>query len=1546
MMKKTILGLDLGTNSVGWALIKQNFEEKQGEILGMGTRIIPMSQDILGKFDSGQSISQTAERTGFRGVRRLLERDLLRRERLHRVLHILNFLPDHYSHDIDFEHKLGQFHKNKEPKLPYRKNEHGKFEFIFKDSFNEMVAEFREAQPHLFYTKPNGKETKIPYDWTIYYLRRKALTHKIEKEELAWILLNFNQKRGYYQLRGEEEEQEENKNKSFETLTVAEVKDSGEKIKGKDLTLYDVYFENGWKYDRQVTKPEDWLGKTKEFIITTSTLSSGEIKRTFKAVDSEKDWIAIKQKTEKSIENTGKTVGGYIYETLLSKPAQKIRGKLVRTIERKFYKSELKKILEKQKEFHEELQSEELYRACLNELYQYNEAHKNNIANRDFTYLFLDDIIFYQRPLKSKKSLISKCSLESRRYKLENETYKTEGVRTIAKSNPVYQEFRLLQWMKNLKIFKKDEKNDVDVTAELLPDAESWEKLYRWLNDKSEIDQLGLLKYPDFNIEHTIKEQLGSEEFNIFKKDKEKNLNSYYRWNYVEDKKYPLNETRGEILKRLNKIGVESEFLNAQTERHLWHILYSVEDKNEINSALIKFADQHDLPREFVEVFRKYPRIDKEYGSYSEKAIKKLLPLMRFGSYWNWEAIPDETKARIEKILTGEFDEKIKNRVREKAIHLQSEKDFQNLPLWLASYIVYDRHSEASEIKYWHTADQIELLPQHSLRNPIVEQIINETLQTIKAIWQHYGSGEKDFFDEIHVELGREMKNPADKRKRMTERISDNENTNIRLKNLLVELFDAGDVENVRPYSPMQQEILKVYEEGVYDNETNEEWLDEINKIRKKNQPTSADLKRYRLWLEQGYKSPYTGEMIPLSKLFTPIYEIEHIIPQSRYFDDSFSNKIICESEVNSIKDNQLAYEFIKNNKGLKIELSHGKVVQLLSPEAYEENAKRYYSKNKTKLKKLLMDEIPESFIERQLNDSRYISRVVKSLLSNIVREEGEEEETAKNVVVSSGAVTSRLKNDWGLNNIWNDLITPRFERLNQMAGFEKYGSWENKEGKRIFQINTLEPELLKLNKKRIDHRHHALDALVVACSTRNHVNYLNNESASEKKKSERFDLRKKLRKVESYRDVNGTQRTAAKEFYKPWETFTQDAKEELQKIVVSFKKNTRVINKTSNHYQKWEKQADGKMKKTFVQQTKGDSWAIRKPLHKDTVSGQVNLRYKKHVNLSVALDEIANIVDSSLKKKIKELQEVRYDKKMILKYFKDRKNLWKDKNVAKVELYAFTNDSEKTKVAASRVKLDESFNQKKIESITDTGVQKILLNHLKNYTGQLDENGKSVNPETLAFSPDGIEELNKNIKQLNEGVPHKPIYKVRTYETFGNKFNVGTTGNKKDKFVEAAKRTNLFFAIYTDQKGNRSYETIPLNVVIERQKQGLSSAPETDEKGNQLLFDLSPNDLVFVPTLEEQENPHLVDFENLTKEQVKRIYVVNDFSGVTVYFTPNHVATNIAPKEIDLSWDTKKQKPTGSYDVKTASHNGISIKQICWKLEINRLGKVIKNIK
>ena len=415
---KKILGLDLGTNSIGWALTGQDFDKKQGEIIGLGSRIIPMSQDVLGKFDSGISISQTAERTGYRGVRRLNQRQLLRRQRLLRVLNKLGFLPQHFADSIDFTKKLGQFKAETEVKIAYKLDEKGKNQFYFMDSFDEMITEFKATQPQLF-----AKEKSIPYDWTIYYLRKKALTTKLTNEELSWLLLNFNQKRGYYQLRGEEEELNKNKTEAFYTLTVIDVI---EREKGKTGIWYNVILENGWIYKRESkVSLNNWIGKLKEFIVTTELNDEGTIKlnkeneekRSFRAVDSEKDWIAIKSKTEQDIERSNKTVGCYIYETLLKNPTQKINGKLVRTIERKFYKEELQAILEKQIALNKDLQNDDLYNDCIHELYAKNDAHRKSIASKGFNYLFTDDIIFYQRPLNSKISLIADCHYETKSYK-------------------------------------------------------------------------------------------------------------------------------------------------------------------------------------------------------------------------------------------------------------------------------------------------------------------------------------------------------------------------------------------------------------------------------------------------------------------------------------------------------------------------------------------------------------------------------------------------------------------------------------------------------------------------------------------------------------------------------------------------------------------------------------------------------------------------------------------------------------------------------------------------------------------------------------------------------------------------------------------------------------------------------------------------------------------------------------------------------------------------------------------------------------------------
>ena len=198
-----------------------------------------------------------------------------------------------------------------------------------------------------------------------------------------------------------------------------------------------------------------------------------------------------------------------------------------------------------------------------------------------------------------------------------------------------------------------------------------------------------------------------------------------------------------------------------------------------------------------------------------------------------------------------------------------------------------------------------------------------------------------------------------------------------------------------------------------------------------------------------------------------------------------------------------------------------------------------------------------------------------------------------------------------------------------------------------------------------------------------------------------------------------------------------------------------------------------------------------------------------------------------------------------------------------------------------------------------------------------------------MAFTPEGLEEMNQNIEQYNDGKKHQPIYKARIFE-LGSKFPLGQIANKKSKFVEAAKGTNLFFAIYQGENGKRSFETVPLNVVIERQKQGLSSVPEINGKGDVLLFHLSPNDLVYVPCPDELESDSFPDFSKASEEQTGKIYKMVSCTGTQCMFIRSNVAASIVNK-VEFSSLNKMEK----------SIEGIMIKDVCWKLKVDRLGNI-----
>lgn len=1486
---KNILGLDLGTNSIGWAII----DADSNKIIKSGSRIIPMDAESMSDFQKGNLHSAASKRTQFRGIRRLYQRAELRRERLLRVLNVLGFLPEHYREQIDFAEHPGQFINDAEPLLAYRKNQNGKNEFIFMDSFNEMLDDFRRHHPELV---ADGR--KISYDWTIYYLRTKALTQPISRAELAWIILNFNTKRGYYQLRGEEDKFSSAKNEEYEILEVTDVIQQEPDKRHKNQWKYCIIYDNGARqYKSGVAAPYK-AGDKIEAIVTTTYDKNGNIaldKEGFPKISvrepKDDEWILKKKRTEKNLEKSGKTVGAFIYESLLTQPNQKIRGKLVHTIERKYYKDELIAILNKQCEYIPELNDYDLYMACVRELYRSNIAHVASLEKGNFTRLFIDDIIFYQRPLKSKKDTIANCPHEHYCY-IDKEIgeIKEKPIKVVAKSHPLYQEFRLWQFVQNLKIFQREKtvngklKLDVDVTDKCLKDkAEVFDYLY----ELESIRQKKLLAYLGLN-------------------------ETEYRWNYTEDKPYPCNETHCSI-NNDNKLTINQEI-------ELWHILDSVDDPLLLRKALTTFAkknlanNQEDDEynemevNEFVESHVHIKPFNNDYGAYSLKSLKRLLPLMRTGKYWKAEDIDKNTLNRIDRIIRGEGEDYIMESANTNRYKLEHINDFQSLPVWLAEYVVYGRKEN---FDVWKTPNDIDYFlkynfRQNPLRNPVVESVISETLRVVKDIWSTYGK-----IDEVHVEMGRDLKQSADKRKKDLERMLKNEQTNQRIRVLLQELANEAEdaISNVRHHSPSQLELLKIYETDVLAHHPlPEEYENTVKNMGKtKAKVTSSEIKRYWLWLDQKYRSPYTGDPIPLSKLFTSAYEIEHIIPQSRYFDDSLTNKVICESEVNKLKDNMLAYEFISSK--------HGEIVgkhKILSLEQYENIVKETYGKNPAKMRKLLMEDIPKTFIERQLNDSRYIARKTCEILSCLVRrvnadgtvDKKDKGNISVNVIAPNGHITDRLKREWGINQVWNHIITPRFERLNQITNSTDYGKWVEDSGKRYFQINIPTEIAEGFSKKRIDHRHHAMDAIVIACTTRDHINYLNNSNALSSKEKERYDLKHKL----CYKDKTDAYGNYVWTFNKPWQTFTQDVEAELRSIIVSFKQNLRIANRTTNYYWHYK---DGK--RVLDKQTKGESWAIRQSLHKATVSGAVRIQEKKMVNLKVALNDWHKIVDKRVRKAIKEviaLYNGKCDSATLLKYFKDKQYQLADgHNINRVEIYVLPEEPNYT---VSRTLINDKFEYSDIAKIADAGIRTILTNYLKAH----DNNPK------IAFTPEGITEMNRDIRKYNNGKDHKPIYSVSKKEALGMKFKVGYRGNKQSKYVEADKGTNLFYAVYEDNNGKRSYTSIPFRDAVECQKMKLPLAPEFDSQGNKLLFILSPGDLVYIPETDGLPNV-------LSRDRIYKLVSVNKKQS---FFIPYNISVPIVDT-IELGANNKAER----------AWTDEIIKKVCIPLQINRLGIICK---
>lgn len=241
---------------------------------------------------------------------------------------------------------------------------------------------------------------------------------------------------------------------------------------------------------------------------------------------------------------------------------------------------------------------------------------------------------------------------------------------------------------------------------------------------------------------------------------------------------------------------------------------------------------------------------------------------------------------------------------------------------------------------------------------------------------------------------------------------------------------------------------------------------------------------KYNLWEECQHKCPYTGNEISIQQLFSGQVQIEHIFPWSRSLDDSYLNKTLCFAETNTDKGDQTPYEyFIKKGDALWEEAKERALKLFYTTKEYPN---RY-----EKFKRFCAERFNEDFISRQLNDTRFISREAKIYLEKI----------CDNVKVAPGQMTANLRVKWGLNSVLDS---------------------ENDE------------------KTRDDHRHHAIDALIMACFKQSHLQ----EIAKWNRYNRTYDL---------------------KNFPLPWESFRLDAEQAISAILVSHKQSNRIL--TSRSY-------------------------------------------------------------------------------------------------------------------------------------------------------------------------------------------------------------------------------------------------------------------------------------------------------------------------------------------------------------------------------------------
>ena len=739
----------------------------------------------------------------------------------------------------------------------------------------------------------------------------------------------------------------------------------------------------------------------------------------------------------------------------------------------------------------------------------------------------IEKAIFDQRPLKSQKGQVGKCVFEKNKTKCPS-------------SHPMYEEFRMLSFINNIKI---QTPND----SALRPlSAEEREIIMPLFFRKSK---------KQFDFEDIAKKLAPKKHYGFYKKSSDAEMP--YLFNYPMDTSVsgcPVTAALKDIFGE-NWIDALCEtYTLAEGKSRLdvvndiWHALFFYTDETKLAEFGKKRLQLNDEEaKKFSEI-----SLPSDYASLSLKAICKILPYLRRGLIYSHAVFLGNL---CEVMPQYEWNiEEMRNAAIDNVIHEMNQiasKDARTFEVCIKEYLKEQYHVSDEKLQKLYHPSMMEMYPRvqrtnnhgvYQLGSPRIDSVRNpmamrSMFRLRKLVNRLLEEGKIDQDTEIHIEFAREL-NDANKRNAIAAYTKENKNKNDEARKKIRNLFKAETGNDI--------------------------------------EPTDTDVLKYVLWEEQGHICLYTGKQIRISDFVgaNPKFDIEHTIPRSVGGDSTRMNLTLCDSRFNrEIKKTKLPTELPEHDDIMarindwreKYESLDGQIrrQKKLSKGATTKDQKDAIIRKRHLLElqrdywrgkylRFTMEIVPEGFSRRQGTDISVISKYARLYLKSLF----------KHVYTVKGIATSDFRKIWGIQKVYS-------------------------------------------KKERVNHVHHCIDAIVIACIGLDEYNKLGAYYHDEEN-HEWYGMSKAY-------------------FKKPWSTFVEDIEKVQDEILV--------YHYTPDNMPKQGRRRillDGK--KVL---SKGD--AARGSLHNDTYYGAIEndgvVRYVKRINLaSMKENDVKNIVDDTVR--------------------------------------------------------------------------------------------------------------------------------------------------------------------------------------------------------------------------------------------------------------------------------------------------------------------------